>query len=127
MEEFQRWYDTISSVKEMFMVMGNMHEPEMDRFAKILLDVIIDFRTRNKTKNSLNSVGHEKIHGYYKAFNKRRWYDQNANLRNALRYLSIMSLEDTELVIRDFRLQLKVNGLDKIYEMNKTDLQKFGV
>jgi len=127
MEEFQRWYDTISSVKEMFMVLGNMKEPEIDRFARILLEVIVDFRTTKQDKNVLNSVGQQKIHGYYKAFNKRRWYDQNANLRNALRYLSIMTPDETEFVLKDFMIRLRINGLDKIYEKNKTDLQKFSV
>lgn len=122
MQEFQRWYDKKPCVKEVFIVLKNMQENELDNCSRILYGVIIEQKRNNKNSSELSSVGYEKLKGYYKSFQKRRWYDKNPNMRDSARYLSLMKPDEAEEIIKEFMLSMKARGLDSIYENNKTDL-----
>jgi len=122
MKDFQRWYDRIPKVKEVFMVFRNMSDRELDQCSRVLYGVIVEYRRRNRNSKELNTLGPEKVKGYYKAFQQRRWYDKNPNMRNSARFLSIMEPMEAETIINDFMYNLKNEGLGKIYNKNKTDL-----
>ncbi len=124
MAEIQRWYDKNPKLKEVFLVLQNVTEKECDQFSTILYQAVDEFKKNNKVGNDLQSVGIEKLDGYYKAYNKRRWYDKNSSLRRAAQLMSIMPSYDVERIIDDFIVFLKMNGLHKIYEHKKTELYR---
>ena len=122
MKEFQRWYDSTPRVKELFSVFRKMTKEELERCSRVLYEVIVEHRKREQCRVELCSVGAEKLQGYYKAFKRRRWYDQNPHMMNSARFLSLMEPMEAEMVVCDFIGSLRINGISQIYEKNKFDL-----
>lgn len=122
MQEYHRWYDDQSDLKELFKVFRNMSNDELDTCSRILYEVITTSRSNKQQAKDLKSVGPEKIQGFYKSFNKRRWYDQNKYLCCCARFLSIMCQEEAESVVKSFFFNLKIKGLSDVYDQNKIDV-----
>ncbi len=121
MKEFQRWYDKIPQAKEVFMVLKNMPENDLDKCSKVLYGVIVEHKNSDRNSSKLSSLGTEKIRAYYKSFQKRRWYDQNPSMFDSARSLSVMDPAQVKSIIRDFMFNLKMKGLSSIYDKNKAD------
>ncbi len=118
MQEFRRWYDEIPAVKEVFIVFRNMPEPELGQCSEVLYGVIAERIKKCGNPVDLSIISVEKLQVYYQSYNQRRWYDKNQFIRSSARYLSIMPLDELEIVVNEFMSGLKIRNLNKIYEKN---------
>lgn len=120
----QRWYDKIPRLREFFLVIKYMNDRETELISTILYQCVNDYRKNIKNQSQLISVGREKVLGYYKAYGKRRWYDQNKTLTNAIKHLSVMENKEIEEILNDFHLSLRNEGFTHLYENKKNELIK---
>jgi len=117
--KISRWYDTDQQIKQTFQLVENMSNKEREEFAANLTRVVNNFRKQQNLDNFNVSLGRDKILAYYKAYNKRRWYDQIPNLMRAINLLSILSIEEREQILSKFLLSIKGKETNKINAGNQ--------
>ena len=59
------------------------------------------------------TIGKEKILGYYKSFNRRRWYDKNWTILSIMNLLSTLPQNDFDNVASGTLQMLKELGVSK--------------
>ncbi|HSA06546.1 MAG TPA: hypothetical protein P5556_05160 [Candidatus Gastranaerophilales bacterium] len=119
MSEIQRWYDKSQKLGDMMTVLSYMSEKELNQVAKCLYQVVNIHWKEIKSYEELISIGKDKLFGYYKAYQKRRWYDQNSSLRSALNILSTMKTKDIDDIIDGFMIALKETSMYDLYIAKK--------
>ena len=112
--KISRWYDTDQQIKQTFQLVENMSNKEREEFAANLTRVVNNFRKQQNLDNFNVSLGRDKILAYYKAYNKRRWYDQIPNLMRAINLLSILSIEEREQILSKFLLSINSKETNKL-------------
>jgi len=99
LNEIKRWYDKDPRMSQILDILENMPEESKVEFARILMSLINILRKDKKNSDAPLSLGKSKVLGLYKAFNKRRWYDQSHSLMHSLNILSTLELEDFNTVV----------------------------
>ncbi|HBG49856.1 MAG TPA: hypothetical protein DDW90_10230 [Cyanobacteria bacterium UBA9971] len=112
--KISRWYDTDQQIKQTFQLVENMSNKEREEFAANLTKEVSNFRKQQNSDNFNVSLGRDKILAYYKAYNKRRWYDQIPNLMRAINLLSILSIEEREQILSKFLLSINSKETNKL-------------
>lgn len=117
MTEISRWHDKSKKLEELIKILSRLPEEEIDKLAKYLYQVVNIHWKQKKAEEDNLSIGRNKLFGYYKAYQKRRWYDQNPSLRSALNILSTIPAKDADEIIEGFIDALRESGLyDKYYK-----------
>ena len=124
MNDIQRWYDKSSKLGELMTVMNSLSEKETDKLAQYLYHIVKIYRNQIKDNEGLQSIGAEKLFGYYKAYNKRRWYDKKHSLGSALNIMSTLSLQELDDLVDGFLYALGQEGLYNIYSEKKKELKE---
>ncbi|OGH99969.1 MAG: hypothetical protein A2039_05835 [Candidatus Melainabacteria bacterium GWA2_34_9] len=113
-KKISRWYDTDQQIKQTFQLVETMTKKEREEFSANLTRVVNNYRKQQNLENFNVSLGRDKILAYYKAYNKRRWYDQIPNLMRAVNLLSILSLEEREQILNKFLLPFKGKEINNV-------------
>ncbi len=124
MNDIQRWYDKSSKMGELMTVMNCLSEKEISQLAQYLYHVVKIYRNQIRDNETLQSIGPEKLFGYYKAYNKRRWYDKNPSLGSAINIMSTLSVRELDDIVDGFLYALKKEGLYNIYSEKKKELEE---
>lgn len=123
-EDIKRWYDKSSKLGEMMKVLSCMSEKEIAQISVYLYQVVKLYRKqRNAVSDSL-SIGRDKLLGYYKAYNKRRWYDKDPSLGSAINIISTLPPKDIDEVVDGFIMALKESGCYDIYYKKLGEIDK---
>lgn len=99
MEDIKRWYDRDPRMAQILDILKDLPENSQTEFARVLMQLINILRKSKKNNGSQLSIGKNKVLGMYKAFNRRRWYDQSTSLMNSLNTLSMLSDEDFSTIV----------------------------
>ena len=126
MTENKRWYEKSSKLSEMMVILSNMNDHDLDQVSQYLYQVVNLYWKQNQHTNETISIGLEKLTGYYKAYQKRRWYDKNPSLSSAINKMSTLSVREIDDVVNGFLFALKEAGLYKVYSSKKMELEKKG-
>jgi hypothetical protein len=123
-DDIKRWYDKSSKLGEMMRVLSCMSEKEVAQVSVYLYQVVKLYRKQKNSMNDNLSIGTDKLFGYYKAYNKRRWYDQDPSLRSAINIISTLPTRDIDEVIDGFIQALKESGRYDIYYKKMGEIDK---
>ena len=126
MGEIKRWYDQSNKLGDMMTVLESMSEKELGQIAKYLYQVVNIYWKQSKIEKSRDevlSIGKDKLFGYYKAYQKRRWYDKNPSLRSALNIMSTLSTREIDDIIDGFISALKEAGMYHKYHEKEEELE----
>lgn len=118
MNDIKRWYDESQKLEKMIKVLGNLSENDLNKIAKYLYQVVNIHWKQKKALEDEVSIGREKLFGYYKAYQKRRWYDKNPSLSGAINILSTLPVKDVDEIVDGFISALRESGLHGIYYQN---------
>ncbi len=124
MSEIKRWHDKSQKLADMMRVLNNMSDKELDEIAKYLYQVVNIYRKQRKSQDDGLSIGRDKLFGYYKAYQKRRWYDRNPSLSSAVNILSILPPREVDSIINGFIDALKKSGLYDIYHQKQKQVKE---
>ena len=113
-KKISRWYDNDQQIEQTFQLVETMTKKEREEFSANLTRVVNNYRKQQNLENFNVSLGRDKILAYYKAYNKRRWYDQIPNLMRAVNLLSILSLEEREQILNKFLLPFKGKEINNV-------------
>lgn len=94
-----RWYDKDPRMQMVLDVVKDFSPETLSEFSSALMQLTNIVRKNKRMDSSQLSIGKTKVLGLYKAFNKRRWYDQHQVLMNSLNILSTVSDEDFNAII----------------------------
>lgn len=123
MSEIKRWYDKSPKLKQLLYVLSNMTDKEVDQVAIYLNQVVhIFWKEKKSNSDEVLSIGVEKLFGYYKAYQKRRWYDRNPSLSSAVNLMSTLPAEDLDDIVDGFLYALREAGLYKFYTNKKQQI-----
>jgi len=123
MSDIKRWHDKSPKLAEMMKVLSCLSEKELEKISKYLYQVVNLVWKQKKQEEDNISIGKDKLFGYYKAYQKRRWYDQNPSLSSALNILSTLPTRDVEQIIDGFIIALKESGLYDMYYQKEQQLK----
>lgn len=123
MIDIQRWYERNPKLKEMMHVLSNMPDKELDEVATYLYRIVNIYAKEKRQTEEVISIGLDKLSGYYKAYNKRRWYDKNAALSGAINTMSTLGDRDITEIVDGFIFALKEVGLYDMYLLRKQKVQ----
>ncbi len=124
MSEIKRWHDENQKLKEMLDVLEKMPEHELNEITRCFYQVVNIYWRQKKTYEENLSIGREKLFSYYKAYQKRRWYDKTPSLSSALNILSTFSSKEIDMIVEGFISALKEYGLYKIYKQREGQVKK---
>lgn len=122
MNDIKRWYDESPKLSEMLDILSNMSPREITQISKYLYQIVNIYQKQKKSDKELLSIGTDKLFSYYKAYNKRRWYDKNPSLSSALNTMSTLEVKEIEEIVDGFLIALKEAGLYSIYSSKKKEL-----
>jgi hypothetical protein len=95
---YQRWYDKHKTVSKSVKLLETFPE----EIQVIISEGIVRLATREcqagELMDNLRSLGPEKVLGIFKSKNKRRSYDNNSSVHQAMNYLYIMTDENRLLI-----------------------------
>ncbi|MBQ3311545.1 hypothetical protein IJG72_05655 [bacterium] len=96
MEQKRRWYDSHEEAVKAFEILKSMDSESRKRISKDLVEIIAQIKElRKEESDTVLSLGIERVLGLYQqSANSRRWYDNNSDLRYALKTLSTLPEED---------------------------------
>ena len=103
MEEFnKRWYDDNKDMIMILDVLKNQPDELIDNLAENIMNFsnIIRQNIEEMTVEEPISIGKKRILGYYKSFQRRRWYDNNWTLLSIVNILSTLPENDFENIIQ---------------------------
>jgi hypothetical protein len=123
-EDIKRWYDKSSKLGEMMKVLSCMSERELSQVSVYLFQVVKLYRRQKNSMEDNLSIGRDKLFGYYMAYQKRRWYDQDPSLRSAINIISTLPVKDIDDVIDGFIQALKESGQYDIYYKKMGEIDK---
>ena len=124
MGKIKRWYDKSSKLSVMMGILSNMNENELNQVSKYLYQVVNIYWKQTKNTEEVISIGLEKLTGYYKAYQRRRWYDKNPSLSSAINKMSTLTEGDLEEIVDGFLFALKEAGVFKVYSNKKKELEE---
>ncbi|OGI00002.1 MAG: hypothetical protein A2Y25_02145 [Candidatus Melainabacteria bacterium GWF2_37_15] len=124
MGKIKRWYDKSSKLSVMMGILSNMNENELNQVSKYLYQVVNIYWKQTKNTEEVISIGLEKLTGYYKAYQRRRWYDKNPSLSSAINKMSTLTEKDLEEIVDGFLFALKEAGVFKVYSNKKKELEE---
>jgi len=124
MAEIKRWYDESPKLEEMMRVLESMSDKELAQIAKYLYQVVNLYKKHRQTYNNDLSIGRDKLFGYYKAYQKRRWYDKNPSLSSAVNTMSTLSIKEIEEIIDGFIQALQESGMYSVYYKKKLETEE---
>lgn len=117
--DHQRWYDKHKTVSKSVKLLETFPADIQDIIAEGIVRLAIRECHANELMADLRSLGPEKVLGIFKSKNKRRSYDVNSTVHNAMNYLFILS-EENRLFIAGQVIEI----VNFIYDYLK-DCQKF--
>lgn len=124
MADIQRWYDKSPKLSEMMQVLCNMPEKELSELSACLYQVVCLYRKQRNSSQEFVSLGPEKLFGYYKAYLRRRDYDQNITLMSAINAMSTLEIQEIEEIVDGFLSALREAGLYSLYTLRKKELEE---
>ena len=110
MEEFnKRWYDNNKDMIMILDVLKNQPDELIDNLAENIMTFsnIIRQNIDEMTVEEPVSIGKQRILGYYKSFQRRRWYDSNWTLLSIVNILSTLPETDFENIIQGVKDLMK--------------------
>jgi len=113
MEENRRWYDTNNDMHLILDILKK-HSPELiDNLAENIMSFSNIIR---KNINEIDdeepiSIGKERMLGYYKSFQRRRWYDKNWTMLSMVNVLSTLPIDDFNKIVEGIKTIMKEMGL----------------
>ena len=122
MSKIKRWYDKSPKLQEMLIVLSNLSDDELDKIAIYLYQVVNLYRKQKKNKDEVVSLGRDKLFNYYKAYQKRRWYDKNSSLSSSLNIMSTLAVKELEEIVDGFLYALKEANMYKIYSSKRKEI-----
>lgn len=122
MDDIKRWYDKSAKLSELMDVLSNLADSDIDKIAQPLYQIVRIYWKQKREKEELVSMGADKLFGYYKAYNKRRWYDRNPSLSSAVNIMSTLSVKDLDEIVDGFLYALRSEGLYSIYSDKKKEM-----
>jgi hypothetical protein len=103
-----RWYDKNSRMSEVLSFICDLPENEQEELGITIIKLVNVLRRSRKEDEIPISIGKDRVLGLYKAFNKRRWYDQNSTLMSAMNILKTLPDDDCRSIIEG--LVITLNG-----------------
>lgn len=95
---FVRWYDSRPKISQAARLLFILPDEIKSVISKAIL-VIADKEFREEEREQqIRSLGREKIMGLHQSKNRRREYDQNSHLHQAMNYLYILSEDNREFM-----------------------------
>ena len=110
MEELnKRWYDNNKDMTMILDVLKNQPNELIDNLAENIMTFsnIIRQNIDEMTIEEPISIGKQRILGYYKSFQRRRWYDNNWTLLSIVNILSTLPKNDFENIIQGVKDLMK--------------------
>lgn len=97
-DNFVRWYDSRPKMSQSARLLFALPDEIKSIISEALL-VIADREFRHDEKvRHVRSLGREKVMGLHKSKNRRREYDENPHLHQAMNYLYILSEDNREFM-----------------------------
>ncbi|HEY9685483.1 MAG TPA: hypothetical protein V6C52_00760 [Coleofasciculaceae cyanobacterium] len=91
---YQRWYDKHQTVSKSVKLLETFPEEIQVIISEGIVRLAIRECQANELMDNLRSLGPEKVLGIFKSKNKRRSYDNNSTVHQAMNYLYIMTDEN---------------------------------
>jgi hypothetical protein len=96
--EFQRWYERQPKLAQAVKLMIVLPDEVRSIIGEATMQLADREFEATRYAESSRSLGGDKVLGLYKSKNKRREYDQNEVLHNAMNYLYILSEENQDFM-----------------------------
>jgi len=109
MIEKRRWYDNNNDMLLIIEKLRNLPPELIDNLAENIMGFSNIIR---ENLNELNveepiSIGKDRMLGYYKSFQRRRWYDQNWTMLSIVNVLSTLPIDDFNKIIEGVKNLMK--------------------
>jgi len=113
MEENRRWYDTNNDMHLILDILKKQSPELIDNLAENIMSFSNIIR---KNINEIDdeepiSIGKERMLGYYKSFQRRRWYDKNWTMLSMVNVLSTLPIDDFNKIVEGIKTIMKEMGL----------------
>jgi len=102
--DYKRWYDNDPRMAKMMVVLSHQSVKQQNEFARVLGRLL---KRQNEDSSRIVSLGAEKVLNLYKAYNKRRWYDENPALAHELNLLSVLPEDEFMKIVYDLSISFK--------------------
>ena len=92
-----RWYDKHEETLKALEALKNLDKTSRCQIAQEIIEIsnqIKNIKRENTKEDTPLSLGLERVLGLYQTANKRRWYDKDDELSNALKNISTLPEED---------------------------------
>jgi len=108
-EQNRRWYDNNADMLLILDILKNQPDELIDNLAENIMSFsnIIRQNIEEMSEEEPVSIGKERILGYYKSFQRRRWYDNNWTLLSIVNILSTLPDNDFENIIQGVKDLMK--------------------
>lgn len=97
-ESFQRWYDSRPKMSQAARLMFAFPDEIQTIISEATLFIADREFRENERERSVRSLGREKVLGLHKSKNRRREYDDNPHLHQAMNYLYVLSEDNREFI-----------------------------
>lgn len=97
-ESFQRWYDSRPKMSQAARLMFAFPDEIQTIISEATLFIADREFRENERERSVRSLGREKVLGLHKSKNRRREYDYNPHLHQAMNYLYVLSEDNREFI-----------------------------
>lgn len=94
----QRWYDLDHTVSKSITLLETFPEAIQQAICDAIIRLAERYCQADELMSNLRSLGPDKVLGIFKSKNKRRSYDSNITVHQAMNYLYILSPEDRQLI-----------------------------
>ncbi|MCQ2957319.1 MAG: hypothetical protein MJ180_00280 [Candidatus Gastranaerophilales bacterium] len=108
-EQNRRWYDDNEDMLLILDTLENQPDELIDNLAENIMTFsnIIRQNIEEMSIEEPVSIGKERMLGYYKSFQRRRWYDKNWTLLSIVNVLSTLPEDDFQKIIQGVKDILK--------------------
>ncbi len=117
MDYNKRWYDYNKDMVTILELVEGKPQELIDSLAESIFSftrIVRDSISEQEEEQEIPvTIGKEKILGYYKSFNRRRWYDKNWTILSIMNLLSTLPQNDFDNVARGTLQMLKELGVSK--------------
>ena len=113
MEENRRWYDTNNDMHLILDILKKQSPELIDNLAENIMSFsnIIRKNINEIDSEEPISIGKERMLGYYKSFQRRRWYDKNWTMLSMVNVLSTLPIDDFNKIVEGIKTIMKEMGL----------------
>ncbi len=97
-----RWYDENSETIKVLETLKNLDEASQEKVAAEIIEISNQIKAlqREKADDMPLSLGIQRVLGLYQSAQKRRWYDQNEELSNAIKNMSTLPEQDFQNIMK---------------------------